>query len=79
MFTAALHTPQSRHQHEILDRVAALVDEGRVRSTTRTVLRPISAETIREGHRLVESGRTIGKVVLSNEPIVPDAELAGAR
>jgi NADPH2:quinone reductase len=79
MFTAALHTPESRHQHEILDEVAALTDEGRVRSTTRTVLHPISAETLRQGHRLVESGRTIGKVVISNEPIAPDAKPAQAR
>jgi len=67
MFTTPLHAPESTHQHEILDRVAALVDSGEVRATTRTVLRPISAETIRDGHRLVEGGRVIGKVVITND------------
>ncbi len=67
MFSTPLHAPESTHQHEILDQIATLVDAGKVRPTTRTVLRPVSAETIREGHRLVESGRVIGKVVITNE------------
>ncbi len=67
MFTTAAQTPGSTHQHEILDRVASLVDAGQIRATTSTVLHPIDAETIREGHRLVESGRVIGKVVISND------------
>jgi NADPH2:quinone reductase len=67
MFTTPLHVPGSTHQHETLDRIATLVDSGEVHATTRTVLRPISAATIREGHRLVESGRVIGKVVITNE------------
>ncbi len=52
-------------QHRLLTDVAALVDEGRVRSTATTVLRPIDAEQLRAAHRQVESGRTIGKVVVA--------------
>ncbi len=66
MFTTALHVPDSTHQHEILEQVAALVDAGRVRPTTRTVLHPINADTLREAHRLLETGHTLGKVVITN-------------
>ena len=37
-----------------------------IRSTATTLLRPINAEQLREAHRLVETGRTIGKVVVAN-------------
>ena len=52
-------------QHRLLTDVATLVDEGRVRSTATTVLSPIDAEQLRAAHRQVESGRTIGKVVVA--------------
>jgi hypothetical protein len=39
-----------------------------VRTTATTVLRPIDAPTLREAHALVESGRVIGKVVVTDEP-----------
>lgn len=65
MFTRPLHmTPDLVQQHHLLDAVAGLVDEGRVRPTTTRALSPISAENLREAHRAVESGRTVGKVVL---------------
>lgn len=69
MFARSLHRATDMHrQHELLDTVADLVDSGRVRHTATTVLRPISAETLREAHALVESGRVIGKVVVTDEP-----------
>lgn len=69
MFARSLHgAADLTEQHRILDEVADLVDAGRIRSTATTVLRPITAETLREAHRLVESGRVIGKVVVTDEP-----------
>lgn len=69
MFTRPLQaTADLVRQHELLDQVADLVDVGRVRSTATTVLRPINAERLREAHRLVETGRVIGKVVVTSEP-----------
>lgn len=65
MFTRPLHqTPDLIEQHQLLNRVAELVDRGRIRSTTTTTLTPISAATLREAHELVESGRTVGKIVI---------------
>ena len=65
MFTRPLHrTPDLIEQHRLLNRVAELVDRGRIRPTTTTTLTPISAATLREAHELVESGHTVGKVVI---------------
>ncbi len=65
MFTRSMfETPDMVRQHEILDRVAGLVEEGRIRTTLRERLSPISAATLREAHAALESGRTIGKVVV---------------
>jgi NADPH2:quinone reductase len=66
MFTrSTLQTPAMIRQHELLDEVAALVDAGKIRTTLTKTLSPINAANLREAHRLVETGRTIGKVVLA--------------
>lgn len=65
MFTRALQqTRDLSEQHRLLNQVADLVDQHRIRATTAQTLAPISPETMREAHALVESGRTIGKVTL---------------
>jgi zinc-binding alcohol dehydrogenase family protein len=65
MFTRPVQrTPDMVKQHELLDAVAGLVDSGRVTSTVQTVLHGWDAATFREAHRLVETGRTVGKVVV---------------
>lgn len=66
MFARSLYqAPDMVEQHRILERIADLVDEGRVRTTRTTTLTPIDAERLREAHRLVETGDTIGKVVVA--------------
>lgn len=66
MFTRSVQgTPDMIRQHEILSEVAALVDAGRIRSALTEVLGPLSVETLREGHRRLESGATIGKLALT--------------
>jgi NADPH:quinone reductase-like Zn-dependent oxidoreductase len=68
MFARSLHqAPDLIRQHQILDSLAELVDEKSIRSTATTRLSPIDAEQLREAHRLVETGKTIGKVVVANE------------
>ena len=69
MFTRpGLGTDAMLRQHEILDRVAQLVDDGTLRTTMTKRLAPIGAATLREAHALVESGRMIGKVVVEGWP-----------
>lgn len=66
VFTRALYqTRDLGVQHQILDRVAALIDQGLVRTTLTTVLSPLTAASLREAHRLIEAGEVIGKVVVS--------------
>lgn len=65
MFTrGSQHTPDMVEQHRLLESVAALVDAGRIHPNVTRTLEPISAQTLREAHGIVESGRTLGKVVL---------------
>jgi len=65
MFTRSLQqTADMIEQHKLLHEIAGLVDAGTVQPTATEVLSPISAETLREAHRRVETGRTVGKVVL---------------
>jgi zinc-binding alcohol dehydrogenase family protein len=64
MFTRPLFEPDSAAQREILDEVARLVDAGRIQTTLTTTLDRLSAASLREAHRMVESGGMIGKVVL---------------
>jgi len=69
MFTRSIHrTPDMAEQGLILDRVAELVDTGRIRSTETLRLGPIDAAQLREAHRLIESGRQRGKIVVTDEP-----------
>jgi len=66
MFTRALFgTPDMVRQHRILNEVAARVDSGLLRSTFREDYGPINATNLRRAHAAVESGRGIGKSVLS--------------
>ncbi len=66
MFTRAIAGGEQQvAQHHLLDRVADLVDEGRIRTTMTTLLSPLDAERLREAHRLVEAGHVIGKVVVA--------------
>ena len=64
MFSRPVHLPEDDTQHRVLTEVAAMVDAGRLRTTMTTRLAPISAATLTQAHRQVETSRTIGKVVL---------------
>lgn len=66
MFTRAMHrTPDMIQQHRILEQVASLVDRGLITTTAAVRLSPISASTLRQAHEIVETGRVMGKVVVS--------------
>jgi len=58
-------TADQAEQGHILERVAALIDAGELRSTRTETLSPITAANLREAHRRLESGSTIGKLVLA--------------
>jgi zinc-binding alcohol dehydrogenase family protein len=66
MFARSMHrTPDMIQQHKLLTEVAGLVDAGLVKTTLGDVVGPITAANLRHAHALVESGRTVGKLVLA--------------
>lgn len=67
MFTRSLYeTDDMIEQHLLLNMIADAVDHQQLKTTLSEVLGPISAEHLRQAHKLLESNRTIGKVVLEN-------------
>ena len=65
MFTRSLFkTADIARQHEILARVADLVDAGKLQCTASQTLSPMNAENLIKAHQLIESGRTIGKLTI---------------
>ncbi len=66
MFTRSIFaTPDMIAQHKLLEEVASLVDEGLVRTTLQQKFGAINAANLKRAHALIESGRSVGKVVLS--------------
>jgi zinc-binding alcohol dehydrogenase family protein len=65
MFTRSLfQTPGMDSQHRLLGEVSALVDAGVLKSTMTQHMGSITLDNLRRAHQAVETGRTIGKVVL---------------
>ena len=65
MFTRSIYqTPDMIEQGRILDEIAAAADDGRIRSTATVRLGTINADNLKKAHAQLESGSTIGKVVL---------------
>ncbi|TWI69170.1 zinc-binding alcohol dehydrogenase family protein [Pseudoduganella lurida] len=65
MFTRSMfETPDMDRQREILDRVAALVDAGELRTTVGERIGRIDAANLRRAHAIIESGKARGKLVL---------------
>ncbi len=66
MFTRSMYqTPDMAEQGRLLGEVAALVDAGRIRTTTSQIMGAINAENLIRAHALIESGHARGKVVLA--------------
>lgn len=65
MFARAMHqTEDMIEQHKLLSNISEKIDAGTIRTTVTDVLSPISAKSIREAHRLIETGQAKGKIVI---------------
>ncbi|HWE79498.1 MAG TPA: zinc-binding alcohol dehydrogenase family protein [Pseudolabrys sp.] len=65
MFTRAIfETPDMIAQHKLLNEVSAMIDGGLIVTTAAQELSPINAANLIKAHAQIESGTTIGKVVL---------------
>ncbi|MDV3350697.1 zinc-binding alcohol dehydrogenase family protein [Leptothoe sp. LEGE 181152] len=66
MFTKALHgTDDMVSQHRLLNRVAQLVDQGIVKTTMTEHLGAMNVANLAKAHGRLESGKMVGKLVLS--------------
>ncbi|MBV9229414.1 MAG: zinc-binding alcohol dehydrogenase family protein [Chloroflexi bacterium] len=67
MYTRSMfQTPDMIEQHNLLEELTQLVDAGKVKTTLTELLEPINAANMRKAHAKIESGKTIGKIVLAN-------------
>ena len=65
MYTRSLfETADMLEQHKLLNRVAALIDDGTLQTTVGEHFGTINASNLRRAHELLESGSAKGKIVL---------------
>lgn len=66
MYTrSTFQTDDMIEQHHILNNVAKLLDEGVLQTTLKVTHHGLTAENLKKAHAQLESGSTIGKVVVS--------------
>jgi zinc-binding alcohol dehydrogenase family protein len=69
MFARSMfRTPDMIEQHNLLNTISREIDAGHIQTTVSEVLSPINAENLRTAHKLVETGRAKGKIVLETFP-----------
>jgi len=65
MFTRSMfQTKDMMQQHILLNRVAELIDAGKLKTTLKSTQGSINAENLKKAHAEIESHKTIGKIVL---------------
>ncbi len=65
MFTRSKYqTGDMIEQHNLLDEVAELVEHKILKTTINEKLSPINAENLKKAHKMLESGTSIGKIVI---------------
>lgn len=65
MFTRSLYqTEDMIKQHQLLERISSLIDEGVIKTTLGEHFGNISASNLKRAHALIESGKAKGKLVL---------------
>lgn len=66
MFTRPIFgTPDMIEQHHLLNKIAELVDAGKIRTTLTETVGTINAANLKKAHAMIETGKTKGKVVLA--------------
>ncbi|CDF79250.1 zinc transporter, ZIP family [Formosa agariphila KMM 3901] len=65
MYTRSMYTTEDmERQHDILNKIAELLDAGTLKSTLTTTLKGFTVANLKDAHRLQESGKSIGKTVI---------------
>jgi len=72
MFTRSMYqTSDMIKQHQLLNQLAILIDQGTIRSTLKQVLGYLTPENLKKAHRLIETNECVGKLVLLLEDYKP--------
>lgn len=65
MYTRSMYaTEDIDRQHQILNKISNLLDDGTLQTTLTTTLKGFSVENLKQAHKIQESGKTIGKTVI---------------
>ncbi|MFH6968132.1 zinc-binding alcohol dehydrogenase family protein [Flavobacterium sp. FlaQc-28] len=65
MYTRSMfQTEDMIEQHNILNKIADLLDEGILKTTLNETLIGLTADNLKKAHQLLESGKTIGKIAI---------------
>ena len=65
MYTRSMfETDDMQEQHNILNKIADLLDEGTLKTTLNETLLGLTPENFKKAHELLESGKTIGKIAI---------------
>ncbi len=65
MYTRSMFTTEDMDkQHQILNKIAKLLDNGTLKSTLTTTLKGLTVENLKKAHQMQETGKTIGKTVI---------------
>ncbi len=65
MFTRSMfQTPDKIEQHNLLNEIANLIDQGKIKSTLAHQLGTINATNLRKAHAMLESQQAHGKIIL---------------
>jgi NADPH2:quinone reductase len=66
MYTRSMFTTEDIDtQHQILNDIADLLDDGTLKTTLTTTLEGFTVENLKKAHEMQESGKTIGKTVIN--------------
>lgn len=66
MFTRSMfQTEDQLEQHNILNTVSLLLDQGMLKTTLNKTLHGLEVKNFKEAHALLESGKTIGKIAIT--------------
>ncbi len=65
MFTRSMfETEDMDRQHQILNKIADLLDDGTLKTTLTTTLHGFTVENLKKAHQMQETGKSIGKTVI---------------
>lgn len=66
MFTRPMYgTADMIEQHHILNKIGELMEKGIIKTTVNNVLKGFTVSNLKEAHRVLESGKAVGKIVIA--------------